>query len=108
MKLIVDGQLIGDEEIKRIEQTPEGMHRLAMIKISSRVAYAAMQMIGYLKNDLDVLTRNMTYQEREDFCNVLYHSLLKSSQEEIDRYIEECYEHIEEHKFQMPATMGNC
>jgi hypothetical protein len=88
--------LADETEIRAIMETPGGRERIAIIIKSTAVAFAVDNLHGVLLTELDVLKRQLTEEELQLLCNVLWQCLFKHTEGELDRYVEKVASRIAE------------
>ena len=96
MYLIIDGHLADQEEIDLVLQQPGGPARIRTIIKSTAVAFAIDNMHGYLLNEMKMLKRQLTEDELNTLCNLLWECLFKSGKKCLDDYVLEVAKRIEE------------
>jgi hypothetical protein len=107
MKLIDhNGKIIDDKEIKELLKTEKGKMEVHDLIRSRNVAFAGHQALNFLKNEVGLFKREMTYDERELFINVLYHSMFNTSQKVLEYYMEDVIAHLKQHNYMMPQQVG--
>lgn len=84
----LEGRLLTKQEVEELYRSDEGKALLKEYMLSGKIAYAANQAFTYLC-ELDIFKRDMTYDEIQEICNVLYYSIKYVKWNAIEQFLVE-------------------
>ena len=89
MEILMDmttGRLLYREEIEAMAKDPSQREMLKSYMISAKVALAAQSALDYL-NELDKKPSELTAQEIQDLCNVLFFCIRFEKWDKVEEYL---------------------
>ena len=104
---IVDesGRILSPQEIKLMSKTIEGREKLKKYLTMAKVAMATQEILDYLGVELHIFSRNMTSEEMQNTCMILWNILFESTPGELSSYIKDIVDKYED--FNFDEKIGN-
>ena len=86
-------------------KTIEGKAQVKQAALVARITLGTHEAFRYMQDELRVFTRNLSYEEQQNVCNILMWAMLSAKHEEVIAFIRDIpIESIEDHE----TIIGSC
>lgn len=105
MNLLMDleGRLLYREDIEELLKTDKGKALLKEYMLSGKIAYAAQELFNYL-TELDKKPSEMTSDEIQNCCQVVYWSIKYAKWDAVEKYLRQAVSKANEENFNIPVA----
>lgn len=83
-----EGRLLTKQEIEELYKSEEGKALLKEYMLSAKIAFAANNAFAYLC-ELDIFKRDLSYDELQELCNVIYYCIKYSHWIDVEKFLME-------------------
>jgi hypothetical protein len=99
-------KVLTQDYIKENASTKEGVEYIKEYLLNARIAFGVSNLLGFLGDELKVLSRPLTEDEAHNACSVLLYCLTKIPHEQVLDYIKQCEDDAKARQTFEPKVVG--